>query len=131
VNSGASSGASFDPYGDRRPAPLERGRAAGMLAGLVCFTAGLAAAALLVLGGYGSTPGYYVAITFGLVGIGLIGFFYHRGAAALPPGRIWSPAVLRAVVTSLDLPAIPILAVLYVLGGIGVVGNLVVPLLRS
>lgn len=121
MNSGMSS--------DRRPVLLERGRAAGMLSGLVCFTAGLAAAAVLVLGGHGSTPGYYVAITVGLVGIGLIGYFYHRGAAALPQGRIWSPPVLRAVIVSLDLPAAPIIAVLYALGAIGIIGNLVVPLL--
>jgi hypothetical protein len=112
-----------------RPVPLERGRAAGLLAGLIAFTAGLAAAALLVLAGYGSTPPWLVAITIGLVGVGLIGFFYHRGNVALPSGRIWSPAVLRAVVTSLDLPATPIIAVLYGFGVIGVLGNLVVPLL--
>jgi hypothetical protein len=100
-----------------------------MLGGLIAFTAGLAAAALLVLGGYGSTPPYLVAITLALVGIGLIGYFYHRGTVALPQARIWSPAVLRAVITSLGLPAAPIIAVLYVLGVIGVVGNLVVPLL--
>lgn len=112
-----------------RPAPLERGRAAGVLTGLVAFTAGFAVAAVLVLAGHGSTPPYLVAVTVGLVGIGVIGFFYHRGPAALPAARIWSPTLLRTVVTSLGLPAIPVIAVLYVLAAIGLLGNLVVPLI--
>jgi hypothetical protein len=109
--------------------PLERGRAAGLLGGLIAFTAGLAAAALLVLAGYGSTPPYLVSITIALVGVGAMGYFYHRGTVALPAGRIWSPAVLRAVISALDLPVLPIIAVLYAFAAIGVVGNLLVPLL--
>ena len=118
------------PTRDRRPVPLERGRAAGVLAGLVAFTAGFAAAGLLVVGGHGSTPPWSVAVFVGLVGIGATGFFLHRGNVALPDRPVWSPAVIRAVVESLDLPAVPFIAVLYVFGAIGVLGNLVVPLLR-
>jgi hypothetical protein len=114
---------------DLRPVPLERGRAVGLLSGLVAFTAGFAASAVLVLAGYGSTPPYHVAITVGLVGVGLIGYFYHRGTVALPAARIWSPVLLRAVISPLGLPAALVIGVLYVLAGVGLVGNLLVPLL--
>jgi hypothetical protein len=100
-----------------------------VLSGLVAFTAGLAVAAVLVLTGFGSTPPYYVAITVGLVGVGLIGFFYHRGTVALPAAKIWSPVLLRAVIGPLGLPVGPVIAVLYVLAVVGLAGNLVVPLL--
>lgn len=112
-----------------RPVPLERGRAVGVLSGLVAFTAGLAAAAVLVLTGLGSTPPYYVAITVGLVGVGLVGYFYHRGSVALPAAKIWSPVLLRAVIDPLGLPAAPVIGVLYVLAAVGLVGNLLIPLL--
>lgn len=85
---------------------------------------------MLVLTGYGSTPPYYVAITVGLVGVGLIGYFYHRGSVTLPAARIWSPVLLRAVTGALGLPAAPVIGVLYVLAGVGVVGNLLVPLIH-
>jgi hypothetical protein len=61
--------------------------------------------------------------------VGLVGFFYHRGTVALPQAKIWTPTMLRAVVGALELPAVPFIVVLYVLGGIGVIGNLLVPLL--
>ena len=101
-----------------------------MLAGLICFTSGFAAAALLVLAGRGGgSPPYLVAVTVGLVGIGLTGFFYHRGTVPLPEGaKIWSPGLLRVVLAPLDLPPVPIIATLYLLAGIGLLGNLVVPL---
>lgn len=127
MNSGRSSGGSSASA--PLPVPLERGRAAGVLAGLIAFTAGFAAAALLVLAGYSRTPPYLVAVTVGLVGIGLVGYFYHRGTVSLPQASIWSPTLLRAVTAALNLPAVPIIAVLYVLAGIGLFGNLVVPVL--
>jgi hypothetical protein len=111
-----------------RPVPLERGRAGGVLIGLVLFTAGFAAAGLIVLGGAGGSPGYLVAITVGLVGIGVSGFFLNRGTVELPSSKLWTPTALRAFVAPLALPPTPVLATLYVLAAIGVVGNLVVPL---
>jgi hypothetical protein len=113
------------------PTPFELGRAAGVLIGLIAFTAGFAAAALLVLAGRGGgTPPYLVSITIGLVGVGLIGFFYHRGTADLTQTKIWSPSLLRTIITPLGLPVIPVIATLYLLAGIGLLGNLVVPLLN-
>jgi len=115
---------------DRPDVPLERGRAAGVLAGFVLFTAGFAAAGLCVLAGAGGTPGYLVAITAGLVGVGAVGLFWHRGTVDPPEGKIWSPAALRAVITPLGLPALPLIALLYLLAAVGVIGNLVVPAVR-
>lgn len=114
---------------DPRPVPLERGRAVGLLSGLVAFTGGFAVAGVLVLIGLGSTPPYHVAITIGLVGVGLIGFFYHRGSVALPEARIWSPVLLRSVIAPLGLPGRPVMVILYALAGVGLVGNLIVPVL--
>jgi hypothetical protein len=112
------------------PAALERGRAVGLLGGLLAFAAGFAVAGVMVLLGRGGTPPYLSGICLGLVGIGLVGYFYHRGAAALPQARLWSPVLLRAVLAPLGLPAAPAIAVLYLLGAVGVIGNLVVPLAR-
>lgn len=114
---------------DPAPVPLERGRAAGVLGGLAAFTAGFAAAGAFVLAGLGSTPGYMIALTVGLVGVGLTGFFYHRGNVRLPEAKIWSPALLRAVITPLGLPVVPVVAALYVLAAVGVVGNLLIPVI--
>ena len=78
----------------------------------------------------GGTPPYLSGICLGLTGIGLVGFFYHRGAVALPRARLWSPVLLRAVLAPLSLPPAPVIAVLYGLGAVGVLGNLVAPLTR-
>lgn len=112
-----------------RPAPVERGRALGVLAGLLAFTGGFAVAGVLVSAGLGSTPPYLVAVTAGLVGIGVIGFFYHRGAVQFPRARIWSPVLLRVVISALGLPVVPVIAALYALAATGVVGNLLLPAL--
>jgi hypothetical protein len=108
--------------------PLERGRSAGLLSGLAVFTTGFAVAGLLVLGGFGGTPGYQVAVTAGLVGVGIGGFFLNRGTVELPQAKIWSPVMLRAVISALDLPVVPVIAALYLLAALGVIGNVVVPL---
>ncbi len=114
------------------PAPLERGRAAGVLTGMLLFTVGFAVAAVLVAVGLsGTRPGYLVAITVGLVGVGVIGYYLNRGTTPLPSAPVWSPTMVRAVAEPLDLPAGPLAAVLYGLAVIGVVGNIVVPLLRG
>ena len=112
------------------PIPIERDRATGVLTGLIAFTAGFAAAGLLVLGGRGGTPPYLVAITVGLIGVGAVGFYLHRGTVELPQARIWQPAMLRAFTSALKLPALPVLAAIYGLGAIGVIGNILVPMYR-
>ncbi|HEX2805557.1 MAG TPA: hypothetical protein VHN80_05255 [Kineosporiaceae bacterium] len=110
--------------------PIERGRAAGVLIGLIAFTAGFAAAGLLVLAGWGGTPPYLVSITVGLVGVGVVGFYLHRGTVELPQARIWQPVMLRAFISALRLPESPILVAIYGLGLVGVIGNIVVPMTR-
>jgi hypothetical protein len=110
--------------------PIERRRAAGVLIGLVVFTAGFAAAGLLVIAGQGGSPPYLVAITAGLVGVGAVGFYLHRGTVELPQARIWQPVMLRAFISALRLPESLILAVIYALGVIGIIGNIVVPMTR-
>ena len=112
----------------QRPVPVERGRALGVLGGLTAFVVGFAVAGVLVMLDRGGTPPYVVAISLGLVGIGLVGYFYQRGNAEMPQARLWSPVLLRAVITPLGLPVVPVIAALYVLGAIGVVGNLLIPL---
>jgi hypothetical protein len=99
-----------------------------VLAGLLAFTLGFAVAGVAVLLGRGGEPPYLVGISIGLVGVGLVGFFYHRGSVELPQARLWTPTLLRAVIEPLGLPVVPVLAVLYTLGAVGVVGNLLVPL---
>jgi hypothetical protein len=101
-----------------------------VLAGFVMFTAGFAVAGLCVLAGAGGTPGYLVAITVGLIGVGAVGLFWHRGTAEPPEGKIWSPATLRAVITPVGLPALPLIGLLYLLAVVGVIGNLVLPAVR-
>ena len=110
------------------PVPLERGRATGLLAGLLMFVTGFAVGGCLVPAGLGGTPGYDVAVTFGLVGVGVVGFFINRGTVPLPPKPIWSPLGIAALGRALGLPARVLLATLYGLGAVGVLGNLVVPL---
>jgi hypothetical protein len=112
----------------RGPVPVERSRALGVLGGVLAFTVGFAIAGVAVLLGHGGTPPYLVGLSIGLVGIGLVGFFYHRGAAALPEARLWSPTLLRPLAEALGLPAVPVIAVLYLFGAVGVVGNLLVPM---
>jgi hypothetical protein len=111
------------------PVPLERGRAAGLLTGLAMFVTGFAVAGCLVAARLGATPGYYVSVTVGLVGVGVVGFFLNRGTVPLPPKPIWSPVGIDALARALELPARVLLVTLYGLGGVGVLGNLAVPLL--
>ncbi|HET9655556.1 MAG TPA: hypothetical protein VFP72_09395 [Kineosporiaceae bacterium] len=108
--------------------PLETGRARGLLTGLGMFGTGFAVAAVLVTARMGGTPGYFVSVTAGLVGVGLIGFFLNRGTVPLPPKPIWSPVGIAALARALNLPFRPLLVTLYVLGAIGVAGNLVLPM---
>jgi hypothetical protein len=113
------------------PVPLERGRAAGLLAGLSMFAAGFAVAAAVKMGGAGGGPAYYVAVTVGLIGVGVVGFFLNRGTVPLPPKPIWSPVGISALGRALGLPALALIVGLYGLGAVGVLGNLVLPILAG
>ena len=131
AGSGTGTGSGSGPAAartSRGPAPVTRGRALGALGGLLAFTLGFAVAGVAVLLDRGGSPPYLVGIALGLVGMGLIGFHYQRAVAQLPQGRLWSPAVIRALAGPLDLPAVPVLVVLYALGVVGIVGNLIIPL---
>ena len=108
--------------------PLLPGEARGALAGLGLFAAGFAAGGVLVASGLGSTPGYYVAISVGLVGIGVLGFFSRRVPADVPPPPIWSPRGLTRVAHGAGVPARLLVVGFYALLAISVIGNLVVPL---
>jgi hypothetical protein len=111
------------------PVPLERGRAAGLLAGLTLFVTGFAVAGAAVLAGASRTPLYYLAVTAGLVGVGVVGFFLNRGTVPLPPKPIWSPTGIAVLARALGLPSAVLRAGLYGLGAFGVLGNVVVPML--
>jgi hypothetical protein len=113
------------------PVPLERGRAVGVLCGLGMFVVGFAVAGLLVVTRTSGTPVYYVSVTVGLVGVGVVGLFLNRGTVPLPGKPIWSPMGVAMLARSLGLPVRVLLAVLYGLGAVGVLGNLLVPLIRG
>ena len=110
-----------------RPVPLPRGRAFGLLGGLLGFLAGFAVAGVLVLSGHPGEPPYLVAVTVGMVGIGVVGMA-RRGP--VPPGALWSPAVLRLASDAVGLPGLAVCVVFYALAAVGILGNLVVPLTR-
>lgn len=93
------------------------------------FAGGFAVAGGLVLAGASGLPPYWVAVTVGLVGVGVVGFFLNRGTVPLPPKPIWSPVGLAALARAMDLPSRVVMVGLYGLCGLGVVGNLVVPVL--
>jgi hypothetical protein len=93
------------------------------------FVAGFAVAGVLVLAAAGGSPAYYIAVTVGLVGVGVVGFFINRGTVPLPPKPIWSPVGIAALGRALGLSARLLTVVLYGLGAVGVAGNLLYPLL--
>lgn len=118
----------------RGRAQLERRPAAGLLGGLLAFTGGFAVAGALVMAGQGGRPPYLVAVTVGLMGLGLVGVaggrrepVSDRGEPAPP---VWSPRSLLPAAAVLGLPGIPAIVILYALGAVGIVGNILVPLLR-
>jgi hypothetical protein len=108
--------------------PLLPGEARGALAGLVLFAIGFAVAGVVVAAGFPGSPGYYVAISVGLVGIGVLGFFSRRVPADVPPPAIWSPRGLTRVANGAGVPARLLVVGFYALLAVSVVGNLVVPL---
>jgi hypothetical protein len=85
-------------------------------------------AGLLVLADQGGSPPYMVVITLGLIGIAVTGVAIGRGVTPMPETPIWSPATLRLMAAAANVPGVPTLAVLYGLGAVGVLGNLVFPL---
>jgi hypothetical protein len=111
------------------PIPLERGRAAGLLSGLLLFGFGFAVAAVVAMSARAGHPLYLVAIGIGFLGVGVVAFFLNRGTVPLPEGAIWSPVGLRALSTSLRLPVAVVTGAVYGLIGLGVAGNVLVPLL--
>jgi hypothetical protein len=108
--------------------PLLPGEARGALTGLALFAVGFAVAGVVVASGLGSTPGYYVAISVGLVGIGVLGFFSRRVPADVPPPAIWSPRGLTRVADGAGVPARLFVVAFYALLAVSVIGNVVVPL---
>lgn len=111
-----------------RPAFLERGRAVGLLTGLGAFVLGFAVAGVLVTLGAGGRPPYLVAITVGLLGVGLTGVALGRGTVPMPRAPIWSRETLTLIARSAQVPPTPTMVALYVLAAVGVLGNIVIPL---
>jgi hypothetical protein len=111
-----------------RERPLLRGEARGALTGLVLFALGFAVAGVLVAAGIGSTPAYYLAISVGLVGIGVLGFFSRRVPAEVPPPPIWSPRGLTRVAEGAGVAPRLLVVGFYALLVVSVIGNLLVPL---
>jgi hypothetical protein len=108
--------------------PLLAAEARGALAGLFLFALGFAVAGVLVVARAGSTPGYYIAISAGLVGVAVLGFFSRRVPAEVPPPPIWSPRGLTRVADGAGAPARVLVVLFYALIVVSVVGNLLVPL---
>ena len=107
--------------------PLPRRQALGILAGLAAFGFGFAAAGILVALHLGGSPAYWCLITLGLLGVGAVGFSMPRtpSDAGRPP--IWSRAGLAAVAEPLRLPAGPVTNAFYVLIAVGLIGNVILP----
>lgn len=117
----------MSPMG-RQPVPLERGRAAGMLTGLILFGVGFLAAAVVGLAGHGGGPAYLASVGVGFFGVGCVAFFLNRGTVPLPEAPIWSRIGLTKLAVALDLPPLAVMGVVYGLIGAGVLGNIIIPL---
>jgi hypothetical protein len=100
-----------------------------MLAGLALFAVGFAAAGLLVTASLGGTPAYWILVSAGLLGIGAAGLFSPRGVVEAGRPPVWSRRGLAGVSEALSLPGRAVATTFYVLVAVGVVGNLLVPLL--
>ena len=111
--------------------PLERGRAAGMLVGLLVFGLGFVVAAVAGLTGTAGGPLYLSGIGVGFFGVGVVAFFLNRGTVPLPDQPIWSRVGLSALAEALGLPALAVMVAVYALIGAGILGNVVFPLLQS
>ncbi len=110
--------------------PLEKGRAAGILAGLLLFGAGFLASGVVARAHQAGGPLYLAAVGVGFFGIGCVAFFLNRGTVPLPEGKpIWSVPGLAALSRALTLPALPVTVVVYALIGAGVLLNVILPLI--
>lgn len=113
---------------DLTPPPLTRRQAAGALAGLTAFGLGFAVAGVLVLAGLGGSPAYWCLVSLGLLGIGAVGFSQPRTLADAARPAVWSRAGLAAVAEPFRLPAGVVAAAFYALLAVGVLGNVVLPI---
>lgn len=111
--------------------PLERGRAAALLTGLVLFGLGFVIAAAASLAGAGGGVAYIVGLVVGFGGAAVVAVFLNRGTVPLPEAPIWSPTGLRALAEALALPVIGLMVAVYGLIGLGVAGNILVPFLTG
>jgi hypothetical protein len=113
------------------PPPIEARDARGIAAGLLVFAAGLAVGGVLALAGLAGTPGWSIAVAVGLLAIGVVGVYQRRTVSPVPRPAIWSPAYLADVAAPLGLPVRGFTIAFYALLAVGLVGNLVVPLVRG
>jgi hypothetical protein len=111
-----------------RPAEFGRNRALRILGGLFVFTFGFAVAAALVVAGQQVTPPYYAAIGVGVVGLAVAGVAMARGMPPMPETPIWSRDTLGLLSSAAGLRPGPVIATLYLLTLLGVLGNLIYPL---
>jgi hypothetical protein len=116
------------PPADLAPPPLTRRQAAGILAGLGAFAVGFAAAGVLVTLHQGGTPAYWSLVSIGLLGIGALGISSPRTVADAGRPAVWSRAGLTAVAEPLGLPWRLVAGAFYGLVAVGVIGNLVIPI---
>ena len=111
--------------------PIERPRAAGILAGLLLFGLGFLAAAAVGLAGRAGGSLYWTVIGIGFLGVGCVAFFRNRGTVPLPEGPIWGRTGLAALARAVDLPPRLVVGAVYGVIGLGFVGNIVVPVIRG
>jgi hypothetical protein len=112
-----------------KPVPFEHNRALRILGGLFFFTLGFAVAAVLVVADLSVTPPYYVAITVGALGLAVAGVSMARGTTPMPQTPIWSRDTLGLLASAAGLRPVPVMATLYALTVVGVLGNLLFPLI--
>jgi hypothetical protein len=110
-----------------RPGPLDRNRCIRFLAGLFLFTVGFAVGGVLVVAGQSGTPPYLVAITLGVVGIAITVFAGNKAHPPMP-SPFWTRDALGRICAAVELRPLPVIAVLYGLSAIMIVGNIVYPL---
>jgi hypothetical protein len=108
--------------------PFEHNRALRIVGGLFAFTLGFAVAGVLVVAGLAVTPPYYVSLVVGAVGLAVAGVAIARGTTPMPESAIWTRSTLTLLAEAAGLPAVAVIAVLYVLAAISVLGNVVHPL---
>jgi hypothetical protein len=112
-----------------QPAPLPPGEARRTLTGLALFAIGFAVAGLIIAVGLAGTPGYYIMISIGLIGIAVLGFSSRRVVADVQPPPVWSPAGLTRVADGAGVPARLVVVTFYALIALSVLGNVVLPLM--